>query len=398
MLGATVTCPSGAMKSPTSDLSLPSGRLISLDVFRGITIVGMILVNNPGSWSHVYDPLLHAKWHGWTPTDLVFPFFLFIVGVAVVLAFEKRLSKGIERRDLVPKILRRTVILFLLGLFLAGYPFLTFSPEFGLSESLTSIRIPGVLQRIAICYLVVSFLYLFTSTRTMVIVSAVLLLGYWLVMKVIPVPEYGAGVIDEPAATLAAYLDRLVLGDHLWAGTQRLWDPEGILSTLPAIVTTLLGVWAGRVMISPRGTVDRAVTLFAYGVLLIIAGYVWNWFFPINKGIWTSSYVVFTGGQAFAFLGLCYYFIDLKGYKGWSEPFVAYGVNAITVFVMSGVLARTLSIIRVGDQSLSAFLYDNVFAALLPPKPASLAYAVVWIIGWYLVLLVMYRRKIIIKV
>jgi len=189
-----------------------------------------------------------------------------------------------------------------------------------------------------------------------------------------------------------------VFGGHLWAAVNSTWDPEGLLSTFPAIVTTLLGVWAGRILTSPRETVDRAVTLFAYGVLLIIVGYMWDWFFPINKGIWTSSYVIFTGGQAFAFLGLCYYFIDLRGYKRWSEPFVAYGVNAITVYVMSGVLARTLSVIRVGDSSLSAFLYENVFAAMLPPKPASLAYAITWIVGWYVVLLIMYRRKIIIKI
>ncbi|NNE47392.1 MAG: DUF1624 domain-containing protein [Rhodothermales bacterium] len=386
------------MSSSASALSQPTSRIVSLDVFRGITIVGMILVNNPGSWSHVYPPLLHAKWHGWTPTDLVFPFFLFIVGVAVVLAFEKRLSQGVEARTLVPKLLRRSAVLFLLGLFLAGYPFFTFSPEFGLSSSLTSIRIPGVLQRIAVCYLVVSLLYLFTTTRTQVIISVVILLGYWLAMKVIPVPGYGAGLIDEPTATLSAYIDRLVFGQHLWAAVDHQWDPEGLLSTFPAIVTTFLGVWAGRILISPRETVDRAVTLFAYGVLLIIAGYIWSWFFPINKGIWTSSYVVFTGGQAFAFLALCYYFIDLRGYKGWSEPFVVYGVNAITVFVMSGVVARTLSLIKVGDISLSAFLYQNVFSAVLPPKPASLAYAIVWIVGWYLVLLVMYRRRIIIKI
>ncbi|MDX1741348.1 MAG: heparan-alpha-glucosaminide N-acetyltransferase domain-containing protein [Rhodothermales bacterium] len=386
------------MNSATSDLSLPSGRLISLDVFRGITIVAMIMVNNPGSWSHVYAPLLHAKWHGWTPTDLIFPFFLFIVGVAVVLAFEKRLAKGVKPKELVPKIIRRAIILFLLGLFLAGYPFLTFSPDFGIAESLSNIRIPGVLQRIAICYAVVSLLYLFASTRTQVVVSAVILLGYWLAMKVIPVPGVGAGMIDDPTTTLAAFVDRTILGEHLWAAVDYQWDPEGILSTFPAIVTTLLGIWAGRILVSPRETVERAVTLFAYGVLLIIAGYMWNWFFPINKGIWTSSYVIFTGGQGFAFLGLCYYFIDLRGYKGWTEPFVVYGVNAITVFVMSGVLARTLSIIMVGDLSLNTFLYENVFAAMLPPKAASLAYAIVWIVGWYFVLVVMYRRKIIIKV
>ncbi len=385
-------------------MSQPQGRLVSLDVFRGITIVGMILVNNPGSWSHVYPPLLHAQWHGWTITDLVFPFFLFIVGVAVVMAFENRLAKGIERSALVKKVIRRSIVLFGLGLFLMGYPFVTFSPEFGLSEYVTRLRILGVLQRIAICYLVVSLLYLYVSTRTQVIISAVFLGGYWLAMTLIPVPGYGAGQLETPAGTLSAYIDRSILGaEHLWAGANREWEPEGLLSTLPAIVTTLLGVWAGRILSSPREALERVVSLLVTGALLIAGGYVWDWFFPINKSLWTSSYVLFTGGQAFAFLGLCYYFIDLKGIERWSRPFVAYGVNAITVYMASEVLAKTLYLIKVpdgagGQISLSGLIYESIFSAVLPPKPASLAYAIVWILAWYGVLSIMYRRKIFIKI
>ena len=364
----------------------------------------MIMVNNPGSWSHVYAPLLHAKWHGWTITDLVFPFFLFIVGVAVVLAFENRLAKGIERNHLVKRVIRRSIILFGLGLFLMAYPFVTFSPELGWSEYVVRLRIMGVLQRIAICYLVVSLLYLYASTRTQVIVSVVFLAGYWLAMTLIPVPGYGAGQLETPAGTLSAYVDRAVLGsDHLWAGANREWEPEGLLSTLPAIVTTLLGVWAGRILASPREELERVMLLLVNGALLIAAGYVWDWFFPINKSLWTSSYTLFTGGQAFAFLGLCYYFIDLKGFERWSKPFVAYGVNAITVYMASEVLAKTLYLIKVpdgagGEISLSGLIYESIFSAMLPPKPASLAYAIVWIVGWYAVLALMYRRKIFIKI
>lgn len=377
-------------------------RLLSLDVFRGVTIAGMILVNNPGTWSSIYPPLRHAVWHGWTPTDLIFPFFLFIVGVAVTVAYEKRLARGLDRGPLVRKAARRALVLFGLGLFMAAYPFVTWTPEWGLRD-FSTLRIPGVLQRIALCYFGATLLFLYTRPRTQYLVAAGILFGYWAAMMLVPVPGFGAGRIDVPEASLAAYLDRLLLGDHLWAAAGRQWDPEGLLSTLPALVTTLLGVWTGRLLLSERAPVEKAVRLLAWGVLLVMGGYVWDWFFPVNKQIWTSSYVLLTGGQALCALGLCYWLIDVRGYTRWMQPFVVYGMNAITVFVLSGLLAKSLVSIRVTGEggapvSLQAYLYHQLFAGIGPPEFSSLLYALVWVVGWYLVLLGMYRKGIFIKV
>lgn len=376
-----------------------SQRLISLDVFRGATIIGMIIVNNPGTWAHVYGPLLHADWHGWTPTDLVFPFFLFIVGVAIAIAFTKRLERGVAKGDLAPKIVRRAAILFGLGLLMAAWPFFTFSPEFGLAHQVTRIRIMGVLQRIALCYLIASFLFLYTTPKGRQWWLVGLLLVYWMAMALIPVPGYGAGLLDDPVGNLASYLDRVLLGRHLWSGADYMRDPEGLFSTLPAIATTLFGIWTGTLLIDKnREPLEKAAVLFARGVALVIIGYVWDWFFPINKPIWTSSYAVFTAGQAMCTLALCYWLIDIKGYKGWTKPFVIYGVNALVVYVASGLLARTFYVISVGDTSLQSWLFATVFAPLAPLKFASLLYAIVWVLCWYAVLYVMHKRNIIIKV
>ena len=255
-------------------------RLVSLDVFRGATIVAMILVNNPGTWSAIYPPLRHASWHGWTITDLIFPFFLFIVGVAIVLAFEKRLARGVPRIDLINRTGSRAAILFGFGLLMAAYPIFTVIPEFGLRPQLANLRIMGVLQRIALCYFAASLIFLYARPKWQYIWMGILLVGYWLAMTLIPVPGYGAGMIDSPEANLAAYIDRLILGDHLWAGTGGLYDPEGILSTFPAIASALIGVWAGRIILSERLPLERAVELFAWGAILTATGYVWDWFFP----------------------------------------------------------------------------------------------------------------------
>lgn len=386
------------------DLQPQQKRLTSLDVFRGATILGMIVVNNPGTWAAVHPPLLHAEWHGWTPTDLVFPFFLFIVGVAVVLAYTRRLAKGADRGDLTKKAARRTLILFGLGVFMAAFPIFTFTPEFGFRPALANLRIMGVLQRIALCYFVASLLVLYTRPKVQVYVLTGLLLGYWALMMLVPVPGYGAGQIDTPVATLSAYVDRAILGTHLWVGANREWDPEGLLSTLPAIATTLLGVVAGRLLLDDqKSPLDKIVHLFVYGVMLVIVGYVWDWFFPINKSLWTSSYAVFTAGQAMCALALCYWFFDLHSHERMARPFVVYGVNAITVFVMSGLLAKSLILIKVSDgaggtTSLQSFIFESVFLPLAAPINASLLYALAWVTGWFLVLYVMYRRGIIVKV
>lgn len=379
--------------------TLTSNRLVSLDVFRGITILGMIMVNNPGTWSAMYGPLRHADWHGWTPTDLIFPFFLFIVGVAIVYANAGKLSKGISKSELVTSAGKRSLILFGLGLFMAAYPVFTFDPEFGFRAGLDKLRIMGVLQRIAVCYFAATIIFLYFKPRAMSIWLFSFVVVYWLAMTFIPVPVHGAGLFDDKINNLAAYIDRAVLGEHMWVGTGRQWDPEGFLSTFPAISTTLIGVWAGLILRNKEYDETRKVAeLMIVGSLLIVLGYVWDWHFPINKGIWSSSYAVFTGGQGMVGLALCYWFVDVKGQKSWTQPFVVYGVNAITVFVMSGLIARTLGIFQVGDVSVQRWIFLTFFDSWLSTINASLVYSLVWVFAWYLILHLMYRKNIILKV
>lgn len=384
-------------QTPSAGRALTGERLVSLDAFRGIVILSMILVNNPGTWGAIYGPLRHAPWHGWTPTDLIFPFFLFIVGVAIAFAFTKQLSKGAEPKDLVKKITRRSLIIFGLGLMMAGYPYFTLEGGIGLHDNLTGIRIPGVLQRIAVCYFFASLLFLYTSHRTQLYAVAGLLFGYWFMMTGIPVPGFGAGLIDDPEANLAAYIDRLILGTHIYRGGP--YDPEGILSTLPAIATTLFGVFTGRILVSGKDKTLKTTQIFVIGTLLVIAGYFWHGVFPINKPLWTSSYAVFTAGQAMCGLALCYWFIDVQKKQWWSRPFVEYGVNAITVFFFSGIFARTLNLIRIDEVPLQSIIYQNLFVPLSTvPEVSSLIYAITWVFGWYVILHIMYKKKIIIKV
>lgn len=380
---------------PSQSPIVAGERLASLDAFRGITIAGMILVNNPGTWETVYNPLLHATWHGWTPTDLVFPFFLFIVGVAITFAYRKRLARGADRRPLVTKAVTRTLVLIGLGLFLALFPFVTSSGQF---IDLSTLRFPGVLQRIAVCYLIVTLLFLYTSPRTQIATAIALLFGYWAMMEWVPVPGFGAGLIDQPEATLSAYLDRVIFGQHLWASTNQMWDPEGLLSTMPSIVSTMIGVWTGHILLSDGERSQKALRLFAWGFALTTVGYVWDWFFPINKMIWTSSYAVFTGGLAMSFLAACYLLLDVHGRSRWSKPFIWYGMNAIAIYVLSGLLARLLSVVQVGDGSLQAYLYEGIFAGLGTPEFSSMLFALTWVAGFGALAWWMYRRDMFIKV
>jgi predicted acyltransferase len=361
-----------------------------------MTIVAMILVNNPGNIQATYWPLQHAEWHGWTPTDLIFPFFLFIVGVAIVLALKGRVDAGCPRGPLVGKIVRRSVVLFGLGLFLNGYPFGIFGPH-GFGEFLETWRIPGVLQRIAVCYLVVSLLVLFCRVRTLKVLTIVFLVGYWVLMTLVMVPGLGAPELDNPGGHLSAWVDRAVFGDHIWLYA-KVYDPEGILSTIPALATTLFGVFAGLLLTSGLAPVERVARLFVFGSLLVCAGFVWGWFFPINKPIWTSSYAVFTAGLAMCGLALCSWFFDFRDSPRVATFFTIYGVNAIALYVGSGVLARTLAYVQIDRVSLKQLLHGHLFASWLPPYVASLSYAITWILGWFLVLAWMYRRRIFIKV
>jgi len=371
------------------------GRLLALDVFRGITIAAMLLVNNPGSWDHVYAPLDHAEWNGWTPTDTIFPFFLFIVGVAMTFSFAGQLARGQSRGKVFGKAARRAGVLFLLGLLLAAFPYYTLDPA--------HLRIPGVLQRIAVCVLAASAVALFIPRRGQPWVAAALLLGYWAAMTRVPVPGCGAGKLLDKGCTLAAWVDRAVLGtNHMWASA-RTWDPEGILSSFPAVATVLLGIFAGQWIRGERTPAERATGLFFAGNALMAAGLVWNAAFPINKNLWTSSYVLFMGGMAMVGLAMCYWLVDVKGVKGWTRPFVVFGTNAIAAFFLSGIFARLLNLVKVpggpaGTQPIKAWIYQNGFAPWLAPLNASLAFAICFVLLWWAIMEVFYRRKIFIKV
>ena len=369
-------------------MHIKQARLQSLDAFRGITIAGMILVNNPGSWSHVYSPLLHAEWHGWTPTDLIFPFFLFIVGVAMVFSLERRLVDASNRRAVYLKILRRTLIIFALGVLLKVYP--TFN--------LATIRIPGVLARIAVVYFFAAIITLNTDIKGQAMWMIGLLLIYWGLMKLVPVPGYGAGDLSADG-NLAAYLDRTLMRGHIWKEN---WDPEGILSTMPAIATTLSGVLVGHLIRSNQERSHIAGWMFVSGWGAILVGLIWSIWFPINKNIWTSSYVVFTSGAALQFLGVCYWLIDVKGIKKWAYPALVYGMNAIAVFVLSGLVVRTLMHIKVqeGESTINmiTWSYRHLFASWAGPLNGSLFYAIANILFWFGIMAILYHRRIFIKI
>ena len=366
-------------------------RLVSLDVFRGITIAGMILVNNPGSWEHIYWPLEHAQWHGWTPTDLVFPFFLFIVGVAITLAFASRVESGRSTRDLYVKVIRRTLIIFGIGLFLNGFPYFNFA----------ELRIPGVLQRIAICYFLASIIFLNTKVRTQVAITIALLVVYWLLVKLVPAPGFAAGDLTKEGS-LPSFVDRVVFGKHVWAQA-KVYDPEGLLSTVPALATTLMGVLAGHWLRTSKSAYEKVAGLFVVGALCTAVGWAWNAFFPINKALWTSSYVLFTGGLALQFLAICYWVIDIKGYRKWAKPFEVFGVNALALYIGAGLMADLLGVIKLTGADgtkvpLGFWIYDNVFTPLASPINASLGFAICFVLVWLGLMWILYRRKIFIKV
>lgn len=364
--------------------------MISLDFFRGITIAAMILVNNPGNWAHVYPPLLHAQWHGWTPTDLIFPFFLFIVGVSITLAFSTKKESGLPAKKLYVKILRRSFILFSLGLFLSGFPFF----------DMASLRIPGVLQRIAVCYLVSSVLFLNSGAKVQAGWAFGLLLVYWAAMEWFPVPGVGAGSYEK-GANFSAWIDSLFLSGHMWSQTKT-WDPEGIFSTLPAISTTLFGVLTGRLLRQQSADLRKVQLMLASGVIAIAIASVWHYWLPVNKSLWTSSYALLMSGMAAVFLALCYYLIDIKGWRWGVRPFCVYGMNAITVFVLSGIVGRILYLVRwsSGEDviTLKEWLVNTFFMSWLSPLNASLAYALCFVLISYFAMYYLYIKQIFIKV
>ena len=355
-------------------------RLLSVDALRGLTVAAMVLVNNPGTWSAVYRPLQHAEWHGWTPTDMVFPFFLFVVGVSIALALGPALERGAS--GLPVRVLRRAAVIFALGLLLHALPFFP----------LATLRIPGVLQRIAVCYLLAALLVGATrgarGWRVQAVTAGALLVGYWLLMTKVAAPGQEAGDLS-PDGNLAGYVDRLVLGSrHIWQAT-RVYDPEGILSTLPATATTLLGVLAGHWLragqVAGRAGAQIVGGLAVGGVAAAVLGWLWGLSFPVNKPLWTSSYALLMAGLAALVLAACHWVIEVRGRRGCAAPFALLGVHALTLFFLSSLMAKVLFIVRVGagGPRLQTWLFEHVFAPWASPVDASLAYALAYVLLWW---------------
>jgi len=377
--------------SPDAGNMQIQGRLMSLDVFRGATIAAMLLVNDPGTWNAVYAPLLHAPWHGWTFTDVIFPFFLWITGVSMTLSTAKRISLGAGRADLMLHAFRRSVIIFAIGLFLAGYPYFNFS----------SIRIPGVLQRIAVCYLIAAAIYLTTTIRGQIQWTGGLLVLYWLLMRLYPVPGYGPGVLEKDG-NFAQYIDSLLLSGHMWASSKT-WDPEGIVSTLPAIATTLFGILTGHILRARKTPAEKTAWMFVMGNALLFYGALMSLWLPINKNLWTSSYSVFMAGLAANAFAFCYWVIDVMGFRKWALPFKIYGMNAIIIFALSGLLGKTALIVKITESdgsriSVWAYVFRHAFAPLASPINASLIFALTYVVLFFGLAYVMYRREWFIKV
>jgi predicted acyltransferase len=351
-------------------------RLVSLDAFRGATMALMVLVNNPGDGRHTYWPLEHADWNGWTPTDVVFPSFMWIVGVAMTLSFAKRLAAGASRGLLFTQAFRRAVIIYVFGLLVYVYPGLSFSTQ----------RLMGVLQRIAICYLIAAAIYLTTSLRGQIIWIISLLAAYWLMMTLIPVPGYGAGHLDVDG-NLAHYIDRIVLGAHNYRHTKT-WDPEGIISTIPAIATVLFGIMAGHLLRLQRSLAERTKWLLLIGALLIASGLICNIWLPINKKLWTDSFALFMAGLDSVIFGIFLWLVDGLGFKRAVKPLVIMGMNAITVYLASEFLDEALTATHAHK-----WLFDTFFSWPASPFNASLLYAIAYVLVMYLLAWFMYRRK-----
>ena len=419
-------------------------RLISLDVFRGFTILLMTIVNNPGSWAAIYPPLAHAEWHGCTPTDLVFPFFIFIMGSAIPFAMPTKQFDYL----VFNKIIVRSLRIFCLGLFLNYFSriellglegisllllrlIITFAVAYALLgnfslkiktylvfgifaillilaysqiEAFQDVRIPGVLQRIGIVYFFVSLLYLKTNLKIQLLVAAAILLGYWIVMAFVPVPGFGAANFEK-GTNLAAWLDNLILKGHLWSYSKT-WDPEGILSTLPAIATGIFGMLIGQVLNLKISKIEIIKKTAIIGIAILITGLLWSIVFPINKSLWTSSYVLYTAGIATICLTLLYWIIDVLNYKKWIKLFLIWGVNPMIVFFFSGIIPRVLSAIKIKNPEIAtekinfqSYIYNhNILPLFSNPLDASLTYALVYAVFWSLILWIFYKNKMIFKV
>ncbi len=369
----------------------PNKRLLSLDVFRGLTIIGMIIVNSAGN-NTAYPFVSHSEWNGCTLADLVFPFFVFIVGVALVISLTKRIAQGEPLNKLFFEVLKRSAIIFLLGLFLNAFGHYFFHFDF-------DIRITGVLQRIALCYFFAALLFIYTSIAIQALIMVMILVGYWLLMTYVPVPGFGTGNLT-PAGNLATYLDQLLINSkHLFRGVN---DPEGILSTLPAIATALLGNLTGKWLISNYSQKIKCIGMLLIGILALFLGWLWGLWFPINKSIWTSSYVLWTEGWALCLLALFYWLIEIKNWRQWSKFFEIFGVNAIAAYFLHIFFLEIQSFIRLpgidGAQVSSRLFITQHLFGWASLQNASLFYALCYTLLWFFVLWIFYRNKIFIKI
>jgi predicted acyltransferase len=366
-------------------------RLVSLDVLRGITIAFMILVNNGNRYS--YWPLHHIDWNGWTPTDLVFPTFLFVAGMSLVFSFESRLKKGESKAAIFSHAVRRSIILFLLGLVVNGYPFF----------HLGTLRIYGVLQRFAVCLLIAAVMELWDrGAKSKIAVLVFCLVAYWIIMRWIPVPGYGLPTRDIPLldkdANWVAYLDRHIFPGRLYEGTR---DPEGLLSNLPALGTAILGMLAAMWLRTEKTLRTKCLGLLAAAIAGLLLGKIWGHWFPINKKLWTSSYVLFAGGWSLLGLAVCYWLIEIKKWtRGWIFPWIVFGSNAIAAYVFSELLAPTLWTFKFGTEhkSIGQMVYAAVFARVPDTAFGALLYSLAFVAVCFLPVLVLYRKKIFIKI
>jgi predicted acyltransferase len=374
-------------------------RMISLDVFRGLTIAAMILVNDPGMWDKVYAPFRHAAWNGCTFTDWIFPFFLWIVGVSMTISFARRIQRGVGKGTLILHLVKRSMLLFVLGVFLSNIPFGLFG---GSAFSWATLRIPGVLQRIGVCCLFAGLIVLYTKNSGLWIWIGALLAGYAAAMKFIPVPGFGAGVL-EPMGNLAGYIDSRLLAGHTWMwAPAKGFDPEGILSTIPAIATTLLGVVYGNSLRMNRSHEEKTARMAVSGIVLLALGTIIGVWFPLNKNLWSPSYTLYTAGMAAMVFAVLYWIIEVRGRTGWGKPFVVLGSNAITVYAFADLLSVVLWNIPGGSVngnavSLHDSLFQKAFLSWLNPINASLAFAVAFVLVSLGFAWILYWRKWFIK-
>jgi predicted acyltransferase len=369
----------------------PGRRLVSLDLLRGITIAFMILVNNNGDGERAFWALKHTQWNGFTPTDLVFPTFLFLVGVSLVFSTDSRLAKGDSRLSIALHAVRRTVILFALGLVVNGYPQFIWS----------SLRIYGVLQRIALCYLIGSLVYLVSkrvSVQVALLVAA--LAGYWILMRFVPIPGFGVPGRDFPLLdkdiNLVAFIDRHLLPGRLYEGTR---DPEGLLSTLPAVGTLLCGMLTARWLRSALSLGQKLQGLAIAGVAALAAGGLWNFWFPVNKKLWTSSYVLYAAGWSLLALAFCFWIVEIRQQKRGLRPWLVFGTNAIAAYVFAELFQSTLNAIQVGGSvSLQRWIYLHMLGVVPWPAWASLLYSICFVAVCFIPVAILYRKQIFIKV